>query len=71
MKNQTPTAKPMFLTIRETVAIFHKNDPGSAVTECFLRELCAAGAPFSLQVGQKYIINVNKLCAYLCGQASK
>jgi len=70
-KENAAVARPVFLTIQETVKLFHELDPNTAVTKCFLRELCVASAPFSMKVGQKYIINVNMLCAYLCGQASK
>lgn len=62
-------AQPTFLTIRATLASIKAQDPNTCASEHFLRELCIAGAPFSVKVGETYIINVSKLCSYLYGQA--
>lgn len=67
MTNQTT---PRMRTARGAVAFLKELDPGSEVTEHFIRQLIKTRRLPSVPVGTKRLVNVDQLLDYLKGEAS-
>ena len=59
---------PRMRTIDQTAAWLHENDPCTAFTKTALRRLVITGQLQSVRVGQKYLINLDVLEAFLSGE---
>ena len=55
----------MLRTINQTLAMFKKEDEGTAITKYFLRQLCKDVKIKFILAGTKFIIDVKDLRAYL------
>lgn len=58
---------PKMRTIEQAAAWLQENDPSTAFTRTALRRLVVTGQLPSVRVGQKYLINLDVLAAFLQG----
>lgn len=58
---------PRMRTIKGAVAFLKEQDPGSEITEYYIRRLVKTGEIPSLPVGCKRLIDVDQLSDYLKG----
>lgn len=54
-----------YRTIREAAAHYRSQDPGTALTENFIRRLVVTGMVPSIKSGKKYLVSLEALDAYL------
>ena len=54
-----------YRTIRSAAAYYREHDPGTAITENFIRQLVISGAVPSMRAGKKYLVSLEKLDEYL------
>ena len=55
-------------TIDQAAAYIAEQDPGTALTKTALRRLVVTGTVPSVRVGQKYLVALENLDAFLAGQ---
>ena len=60
---------PRMRTIDQAAAWMKENDPNTALTKTALRRLVVSGKLPSVMIGQKYLLNLDTLEAYLSGGA--
>jgi len=58
---------PQMRTISQAAAWLHERDPNTAMTLTALRRLVTTGKVPSVQVGAKYLIDLQTLAQYLQG----
>lgn len=58
-------------TIREAAAWFKAQDPDTALTETAIRTLVRTGQVPSARVGNKYLVTIEALEAYITGAAAQ
>ena len=61
---------PRIRTINQTVRELKKEDPETAITPFFVRQLCIEGAGFSQKSGDKYLINLDVFYDFLSGNCA-
>lgn len=54
-----------YRTIEQAYEIIHEFDNGSAITKYFLRMLCKCGQIQVINVGSKFLINMDSLFQFL------
>ncbi|MBQ7351351.1 MAG: hypothetical protein IJW59_00580 [Clostridia bacterium] len=54
-----------FRTINQALAILKSHDEDTALTSYYLRVLCKTGQIMTLNVGSKFLINMESLCQFL------
>lgn len=58
-------------TIEQAASWLQENDPGTALTKTAMRRLVTTGQLPSVRVGQKYLISLEVLEAFLQGDGSR
>ncbi len=62
---------PVLRTIRQTMEIISKDDPETAFSEKALRALVAEGRIPCLQIGPKFLVDVNAVRKCMAGERLK
>ena len=55
---------PHYRTIRDAAAHYREQDPGTAITENYIRQLVVSGIVPSSRAGKKYLISLEALDDY-------
>ena len=63
-------ATPRMRTARGAVELLKELDPGTEVTEHYVRQLIKTGILPSVRAGVKYLVNVDLLIEYLKGESA-
>jgi excisionase family DNA binding protein len=58
-------------TIDAAWAFIAEADEATSLTKTALRRLCASGRLPTVRIGMKYLIDLDTLEAFLCGQAAR
>ena len=58
-------------TIDAAAAYIAEGDAHTCLTKTALRRLCASGTLPTVRIGTKYLIDLDTLEAFLCGQAAR
>lgn len=52
-------------TVRQCISIIKKCDPNTAISEWYIRQLCKGGKIAAYSSGNKLLVNLDSLLAYL------